>query len=299
MRYINARHVVRFASRAHTDALRAADTGIQSITDDKVRRKYIDDHAKACSDLRHALWVTSYGKCWYSEVLLEEGSGEVEHFRPKKQVWKSNPPHGGYWWRAFDLKNLRLAHRQVNIRREDFATGEMAGKGCYFPLRDEGKRATDRASERYEESVLLDPVNAGDCRLLCFDSSSGVPIPRYTEEQNEWLNYRARKTIEYYHLDESTWNYLRHELMCEVNRLCDLILEAAVKGEWAVVEQLVNELQEDYIDSPCEFSRAAIQAVCEKGLLHLINPLPGIGNVALGDAGNVPGQIPPAAGNPE
>ncbi len=287
MRFIDFGHIRRIARQEQLDALQDALGEIQRIGNDPERRQYINDHAQACSAFRYALWIIGGCKCWYSEVRLAAGEGEVEHYRPKKKVWGSKPPHGGYWWRAFDLKNLRLAHPLVNKRRPDHSTEKMAGKGCYFPLRDEETRAKDRATEAREEPVLLDPVIAGDCRLLCFDSSSGAPVPRFTEEQDEWLYRRALDSIGYYHLHEGTWNYKRLELMFAVGILCDRILEAAANEEWGLFDELVDEL-DPYLGHFAEFSSAATQAVLEKGLLHLINPLPGARRMAMREPAEMP-----------
>jgi len=294
MRFIDFGHIQRIARREQLDALREALRELERIHDDAERRKYIDGHAPAWSALRYALWTIGGCKCWYSEAHLEADAGEVEHYRPKKQVWGSRPPHGGYWWRAFDLTNLRLAHPLVNKRRPDYSTEQKAGKGCYFPLRHEENRAMDPASEAREEPVLLDPVIAGDCRLLCFDSSSGAPVPRFTEEQDEWLHRRALDSIGYYHLDEGTWNYKRFELMCEVRILCDDILKAARDEEWDRFDSMLDEL-EHHMSYFAEFSSAAIQAVREKGLLESLRPLPGAGRLALRAIAQLPvvDSLPP------
>lgn len=298
MRFIDFGHIQRIARREQLDALREALGEVQRIDEDAHRRKFIDDHASACSALRHALWILGGCKCWYSEAPLEADSGEVEHYRPKKQVWGATPPHGGYWWRAFDLTNLRLAHPLVNKRRQDYSTERMAGKGCYFPLRQEEHRARDRASEAGEEPVLLDPVIAADCRLLCFDPSSGAPVPRFTREQDEWLHRRALDSIRYYHLDEGTWNYKRFELMCEVGILCDDILKAANNEEWDRFEEMLDEL-EHHMSYFAEFSSAAVQAVREKGLLELLRPLPGAGRSALRESAQQYREILPPEGDTE
>ena len=105
----------------------------------------------------------------------------MEHFRPKRRL--SGAGHSGYWWGAFDWTNLRLAHPTVNRRVTDYLSGKKAGKGCYFPLRDEEQRAECKEDEINEEPILLDPMRAQDCKLLCFDSENGKPVPRYSKNK--------------------------------------------------------------------------------------------------------------------
>ena len=221
----------------------------------------------------HELWKLGCLKCWYSEAELKADQGEVEHFRPKKKVWKSTPPHGGYWWRAFDWHNFRLAHPDVNKRRKDYSTDEVAGKGCYFPLRDELKRASNLADEVNEEPILLDPTVAHDCLLLCFDESSGKPIPRYKPEDDidSWRYRRAKESINFYHLDEGTWNANRADLMLEVGILCDQIHAASLKGDTTEYNKLCDSLGK-YIGSHSEFSSAATQVLNDKVLTYHQNP---------------------------
>lgn len=161
------------------------------------------------------------------------------------------------------------------MRVTDYLTGKKAGKGSYFPLIDEAARAIDKEHEDGEHPLLLDPVFSADCKLLCFDSSNGKPIPRYTKEEDEVRHERAMASIDYYHLDEGTWNKDRKDLMDDIATLCDKILEAAKKGAEGRAEYdgLVSELLR-YLDSFSEFTSAAYQIAREKGILELLYPIP-------------------------
>lgn len=275
MRPIDMTQLRRIVPRAIFDEFENASQTLAALPTDEQRRRYIAAGPQ-CSVFQPWLWQIGFLKCWYSEVKLEDGAGEVEHFRPKLKVWKTTPPHGGYTWLAFDWRNFRLAHPIVNKRRTDRATGTKAGKGCYFPLGNEIGRARDVGGEREEEVVLLDPTVAGDCLLLCFDENSGRPTPRFSKEQDEWRHKRAVDSIRYYHLDEGTWNAERADLMRAVNILCQRIATAATTDR-ATYDLLVDELL-DYINPYAEFSRAAEQVVQQEGLLLY-----------------VPGQRPPIA----
>lgn len=267
MRYINHRQLRRFANLT---TLQASHTAIAGEALEN-RKKFIEDHEAECSAMRNALWTVGCAKCWYSEASLQEPEGQVEHYRPKKRL--SGAGHDGYWWRAFDWENLRLAHPTVNRRKTDYLTGKRVGKGSYFPLRDEASRAQNRTEEANEEPVLLDPVVPVDTRLICFSEESGAPRSRYRKEQDEWLHRRAAESIDYYHLDEVTWNARRADLMAAVRKLCEQLETLAVQNprDEAAYNQKIDEIV-DYIDPFAEFSTACLQVVRERGLLEHFVP---------------------------
>ena len=267
MRYINYRQLRRFANLANLDAL---NTGIGGEAPEN-RKSFIDKHEAECSAVRTALWTISCAKCWYSEASLQEPEGQVEHYRPKKRL--SGAGHNGYWWRAFDWENLRVAHPTVNRRKTDYLTGKRVGKGSYFPLRDEARRAQNRAEEANEEPVLLDPVVPADTRLICFSEDSGAPRPRYSKDQDEWSHRRAEESIDYYHLDEGTWNAKRADLMAAVRKLCEQLETIAFQDprDEAAYNQKIDEVV-TYIEPFAEFSTACLQVVRDRGLLEQIVP---------------------------
>jgi|ERR1700722_1462644 len=252
------------------DAINASNAAISAIPDAD-RDTFIDDHKEEWRALRPGLWLIGSMKCWYSEAVLQEGEGHVEHFRPKGRL--SGAVHGGYWWRAFDWHNVRLAHPTVNLRREDYLAKRKMGKGSYFPLRNPDRRATSAATEVNEEPVLLDPVVPSDTLLICFDEASGTPRPRTKKTDNEWLHQRAVESIEYYHLNEGTWNAKRADLMAIVKVLCEQLEELAIAEprDDAAYHNQIDEIV-DYIHHTAEFSSACLQVVREKGLLDYFAP---------------------------
>lgn len=255
-------------------AIGAAKTALEAIVGAEERIQFIRDNAKEWTAFRHALWGLNGCKCWYSEAILQADQGHIEHYRPKGAV--AGESHAGYWWRAFDWTNFRLAHPTVNVRITDYLTGKISGKGAYFPLKEVSARATNEAGEAAEEPVLLDPTRAGDCRLLCFDLTSGKPVPRTTQAQDPWLHRRAADSIHYYHLDEGTWNVQRKDLADEVQRLCNEI-ERHAAGRPATVHAYEASLDEltRYLGHMAEFSSVALQVLRERGLVDCLYPLPG------------------------
>lgn len=269
MRPVEYQHLPRFTN---LNPLRVSDAAIANVPAAN-RMAFINAHEAECSTIRAALWALGHAKCWYSEVSLQECEGQVEHYRPKKRLHGAN--HQGYWWRAFDWKNLRLAHPTVNRRKTDYLTGNRAGKGSYFPLRDENRRAQNRDEEANEVPVLLDPVVPADTRLIYFSEESGAARPRYSKEQDEWLNRRAEESIDYYHLNEGTWNKERADRMAVVRKLCDQLVDiaGARPRDSAAYDKKIDEIVA-YISPFAEFSSACLQVVRDKELLdHFVTGL--------------------------
>ena len=260
---IDNRHLRRAFNLDQLNASNAAIVGIPASG----RSAFIDEHQAECSAARGALWAIGHMKCWYSEASLQEPEGQVEHYRPKKRL--SGTGHGGYWWRAFDWTNLRLAHPTVNRRKTDYLTGRRVGKGSYFPLRSEATRASNSGEEAREEPLLLDPIVPADTRLVCFSEESGAPRPTYTKERNAWLHGRAEESIDYYHLDEASWNAKRADLMAEIKKLCEQleVLHSHEPRDEGAYNAKIDEIV-TYIGPFAEFSSACLQIVHEKGLLE-------------------------------
>jgi 5-methylcytosine-specific restriction endonuclease McrA len=248
--------------------INASNASIAQLPDAE-RKAFIAEHEAECSALRNPLWTVGLMKCWYSEASLQQPEGQVEHYRPKRRL--SGARHAGYWWRAFDWTNLRLAHPTVNRRKTDYLTGKRAGKGSYFPLRDGSPRAQDLASENTEQPVLLDPIFRADTVLICFSDESGAPQPRYDKDKDKWLNQRAVESIDYYHLDEASWNARRADLMAVVRKLCEQIedLACAEPQDQEAYQQKLDEIY-SYIKPHAEFSSACRQIVVERGLLEQV-----------------------------
>lgn len=267
MRPIDNKHLRRVAL---LDALNAASAAVGTAAE-ITWEQFLQQHRDEAVTLRTGLWTVGCLKCWYSEAILQQGEGHIEHYRPKGRLCGAD--HAGYKWRTFHWQNLRLAHATVNLRRTDFLTKRKVGKGSYFPLRDPTQYANTAAEEANEEPVLLDPVVASDTLLIVFDEASGAPSPRYRKADNEWLHRRADESIDYYHLDEGTWNAKRSDLMSTVKVLCDQLEQIAVARpkDGRAYNEKINEIV-SYISPFAEFSSACLQVVGERGLMEHFAP---------------------------
>lgn len=270
MRHVEGSRLPKLADVSNLETLR---NKLGAITDPVARVAFIRKNASAWTALRMGMWALNGCKCWYSEAILQEQQGHIEHYRPKNGV--AGEDHPGYWWRAFDWTNFRLSHPTVNLRVRDYLTGALAGKGTYFPLRAGCTRALSEVGEAGEQPVFLDPTKASDCGLLCFDLTSGKPIPRVSGASDSWKHKRAEDSIRFYHLDEGTWNVQRKDLVDDVQKLCNQIERCALglPGTATEYEELVDELA-GYLNHMAEFSRVSLQVVLDRGLLEHVHPTP-------------------------
>jgi len=264
MRPVPLRNIRRTANRKALDDLSATQETINELPDEK-KGKAIKDNSDKWRAFKPELWKLGDMKCWYSEANIECNLAEIEHFRPKSRV--TGEEHSGYWWCAYKWENYRIAHPLVNKRLTDYQTGKLGGKGCYFPLRDGCKRASCEDEQANEEPVLLDPVSLSDCELIVFDSSNGVPIPRYSEEEEAWRHFRAKESISFYHLDEGSWNAYREDIMKAVSNICDrlLNLKATMPFNANEYDSALEDLSE-YLNPHAQFLSAAKQMLLEKQL---------------------------------
>jgi uncharacterized protein (TIGR02646 family) len=155
------------------------------------------------ADLKAERAKLSHNKCWYCESRQTRADNAVDHFRPKSK----------YPWRAFSINNFRFACTFCNSRRTNSETGEVEGKGDFFPLFEGSQRATRDEDIDTEQPVLLDPCVAADVSLLDF-RADGTPCP--AEPGQHKLARRAIESIRFYHLDQPELNEQRRRLALRI-----------------------------------------------------------------------------------
>ena len=143
--------------------------------------------------MRAVIFAAYHGKCAYCEVLIKvDQPGDVEHYRPKGEVSDENwqvvelatGPHPGYYWLAYDWRNLLPSCARCN-RPTKTAAGVLVGKGTRFPV---GKTwAVDDTGVGGEEPRFLHPVFDDPSRHLAFDPHTGVIF---------WKTRRGRACVE-------------------------------------------------------------------------------------------------------
>lgn len=126
-----------------------------------------------------------HGKCAYCESYIKSTQdGDVEHFRPKGAVHDADnkviktrdssgneQPHRGYYWLAYDWRNLLPSCILCNQLRR--SNGQAFGKGNRFPVRK--THAAGPADDLLtEEPLLLHPVLDDPAAHLTLDPTKGI-----------------------------------------------------------------------------------------------------------------------------
>jgi hypothetical protein len=150
----------------------AAGRAICREPDPAKRRALITKYRRKLSAewtaVRRVFEQHSARKCWYADCSDPGADNELDHYRPKAGV-RGNADHPGYYWLAYDWRNLRLSCPYVNRRLSARRTGKVAGKGAYFPLLNPDERArTPNDDIGRELPALLDPTNAADAAMVTF-----------------------------------------------------------------------------------------------------------------------------------
>lgn len=121
------------------------------------------------------------GKCIFCEQRIRTHQhGDMEHFRPKGAVRDEqnqpilrrgiDKPHPGYYWLAYDWRNLLPSCVLCNQPSTD-DSGQPIGKRNYFPLADEGQRAQAPGEEVHEQPLLIHPLFEDPAEHLGLDPS--------------------------------------------------------------------------------------------------------------------------------
>jgi uncharacterized protein (TIGR02646 family) len=190
-------------------------------------------------EVRQALWIMQNKKCGYCERRRDVNrESDIDHFRPKAEVALA-PDHKGYWWLAYDWKNLLFSCRHCN----------QSYKLNHFPIPDESRRVDSEAKElRSEHAYLIDPCNVDDDPESCFTyfvqelklakDETETLVYVQPRPDDEWNKERASRTIEVLKLN-------RKELLEERGKCVEKLKLLAGKmhyGKYLMDEAKVNEV---------------------------------------------------------
>jgi uncharacterized protein (TIGR02646 family) len=121
-----------------------------------------------------------YGKCAYCECPIPGFQhGDIEHFRPKGEVTNEEHElidHPGYYWLAYDWKNLLPACIACNQPTSD--DEKKMGKRNRFPVI--GQHAQNPDDIIIEQPMLINPASGNDeddpSQHLAIDTTTGLMI---------------------------------------------------------------------------------------------------------------------------
>lgn len=131
------------------------------------------------------LWEYQNKKCCFCERQRDSNrESDVEHFRPKLESnGEPAPGHKGYWWLAYDWKNLFFACSDCN----------SGHKKNFFPLIAETDRALYKGDDLLKERpYLLNPELDDPEEFIAYDyTNDKTPYPVGKDPEG-----RGEKTIE-------------------------------------------------------------------------------------------------------
>lgn len=151
------------------------DSTIYYNTLPKTIKKTFDSDTYGAADVKNQLILDQFGKCCFCESdFLSTSYGDIEHYRPKsgyKNAKGVMPTKPGYYWLAYDWKNLFLSCEVCN----------RGYKSTYFPLKKGSFRAKthhDAKKINTEQSLLIKPTESPEKHLTFKDDI----IEHITEE---------------------------------------------------------------------------------------------------------------------
>lgn len=185
----------------------------------------------------------SYGKCWYSESPDPHSFFDVDHFRPKLEAKRSETDSDvqGYEWLAFDWDNFRYAANCANRVSQNIETGNVEGKGSWFPLLENSAKAEwGNRCIPDERPVLIDPVAENEVRLMDVDAD-GFLRPSKLAVGSEI--HRVERSCELYGLNLPRLRSARQRLMREIQgELDDLLRDISAVGKNAITATAVDAM---------------------------------------------------------
>jgi hypothetical protein len=152
------------------------------------------------TELKWHLFELFRGKCGYCEWRPQTGaSGDVEHFRPRHKV-QEDPTHPGYYWLAYDVRNLLPSCELCNRAR---------GKMTQFPVAD-NLYAYKPEDLPKEKPLLLNPFDgdADPLEHLNFDEYGLV----------SGRTVRGDRSREVYHLNRAHLKEARREAQAKIEQ---------------------------------------------------------------------------------
>lgn len=187
-----------------------------------------------------------HGKCAYceSKVTVTE-YGDADHYRPKGSI-ADTPNHTGYFWVAYDWRNLVPSCKQCN-------TG---GKGNAFPV--SGKRVF-----LWEEAQSSEILDALEQPLLLHPYNNGLNHPRKHLIFNRFGHVKARQDSERGRYSIEVYKLRRNNLK-EARKKCQ---------EHAILkfQTLLNASSEKrktflkkYVEGQTEYSAAVADCLLEE-----------------------------------
>lgn len=206
-----------------------------------------DDAIYNAKEVKDALVKAQHGKCCFCESRIGY-DGDVEHFRPKSAVSQGrgqSMQRPGYYWLAYDWKNLFLCCSACNTRH----------KRNYFPLAQPQNRCqSHRGKLSTEETLFINPTEYDPEEFISFRQEIAYPINN---------NSSGKTTIEALNLNREHFNERRRDrlnLLRQLHNIVKLENEKPATPQWLQVVAEAKQTLSEAVTDKAEFaslSRAA------------------------------------------
>ena len=242
-------------------ALQEAKFQVLREVDPQERRVLFERYRARWTAVREAFEEHSNGKCWYVECSNPGADNDIDHYRPKSSV-AQDPTHPGYYWLAFEWRNLRLSCQRANRLRRNPETGETGGKGDNFPLVNPQNRArTPDDDLSLEIPAILDPTNPDDVAALTFRANGDVDlVPERKGEHIQEAKLEASRR--HLHLNWPKFREARVKLYNQIERFVhrgERLAPQNYDGMHAVAQAFLDICQDlaNWTEPHQQFSMAA------------------------------------------
>jgi len=228
-------------------------------------------------DVRGALYAMHGRCCAFCQCKLPRNDrGDVEHFRPKKEVTEA-PGHLGYWWLAYDFNNYLLSCRTCNqtCKRNHFKV-EPGASHFNFP---------DKNQMDQEKRMLLNPAEDEVESMMKLDfSDSHLPI-KPSANISQRHKSKVKETVDLFHMnmDPNLVENRRRAVRkakdaIATNRIQELQKMASrfVPDSWTVQQYLTRHNLHNHIPTPDAELRFFLDDLIEQIdlILQLISKYP-------------------------
>lgn len=176
---------IRPKIRREIRALEQAKQEVLEAGNPEERKALFVRYRRRWTAVKDAFEEHSKGKCWYVECRSPGADNDIDHYRPKSRV-ADDRTHPGYYWLAFEWRNLRLSCQRANRPRRGWKHSATGGKSANFPLVNPQKRARAPDDDLSAEiPAIVDPTNPGDVAMLTFGASGEVEL--VSERKGEFI----------------------------------------------------------------------------------------------------------------
>lgn len=194
-------------------------------------------------ELKWHLFALFDFKCAYCEWNPQGGSwGDVEHYRPKREV-SEDSTHPGYYWLAYDESNLLPACQLCNQAR---------GKETHFPVQ-EGTRVFEPGPVISEKAMLLNPYQLDAEPHLRFVTNEE---PDAVVGQVVGVSEDGETSVMTYHLNRPFLVIKRADAIDNVKK--DLDIKILSLGGGLAVAAALEELKTELLQGRGEFAAARL-----------------------------------------